>query len=56
LKSHNSENGKGFTNKFKPWTLVYSEEFSTKSEAMRREKQLKSAKGREFAWSIISKQ
>ena len=30
-----------------PWKLVYQEEFATRAEAMRREKFLKSGKGRE---------
>ena len=31
-----------------PWILVYSEEFDSRSEAMIREKFLKTGKGREF--------
>ncbi len=31
-----------------PWEIVYKEKCSVKKEAMEREKQLKSAKGREF--------
>jgi putative endonuclease len=31
-----------------PWKLIHSEEFSTRSEAMRREKWLKSGVGREW--------
>ena len=36
------------------WQLVYREEYSTRIEAVKREKQLKSAKGREFIRKIIS--
>ena len=36
-----------------PWRLVYSEDFSTRSEALKREKQLKSFRGREFVRSKI---
>lgn len=39
---------KGWTAKFTPWELIYSENFPTKPEAMKREKELKSFKGREF--------
>ncbi len=53
LISHNVLAKKGWTVKFRPWKLRYKEEFSLKSEAMKREKQLKSAKGREFIWTII---
>lgn len=31
-----------------PWRLVYNEEFQTRLEALRRERFLKSGKGREF--------
>ncbi|HEY5823050.1 MAG TPA: GIY-YIG nuclease family protein [Cyclobacteriaceae bacterium] len=39
--------------KYRPWRLFYSETFETKSEAMQREKQLKSFKGREFLRSQL---
>ena len=56
IKSHNELSKKGWTVKFRPWLLAHSEEFSTKADAMRREKELKSAKGRKFIWEqIISK-
>ena len=54
LKAHNSNSNTGWTAKFKPWTVVYVEEMASKSDALRREKQLKSAKGREFVWNIIN--
>jgi len=53
LKSHNELSTKGYTVRYRPWEAIYSEEFETKREAMQREKQLKSAKGREFIWQII---
>ena len=52
LLSHNKLATKGWTVKFRPWELIYSEEFSTKREALAREKQLKSAKGCEFIWNL----
>ncbi len=40
---------KSFTVKQRgPWNLIYKEEFDTRIEAMRREKELKSSRGREF--------
>ena len=39
---------KGWTQSFRPWKLVHSEEFLTKSEALKREKELKSHWGRDF--------
>ena len=53
MLSHNTFGTKGWTIKFRPWILVYKEEYQTKKEAMTREKQLKSAKGREFIRSLI---
>ncbi|HKK75313.1 MAG TPA: GIY-YIG nuclease family protein [Saprospiraceae bacterium] len=47
MKSHN-ETGDGYTKRYRPWRLVYSERFSTRAAAMRREKALKGGKGR--AW------
>ncbi len=38
----------GWTAKYIPWDLVYHEEFETKSEAMKRERELKSYQGRKF--------
>jgi putative endonuclease len=35
------------TKHYIPWELVYFEKFKTRSEAMKREKELKSHKGRE---------
>ncbi len=51
--SHNVKGTKGWTIKYRPWKLVYTETYKTKKEAMKREQQLKSAKGREFVWNII---
>jgi putative endonuclease len=31
-----------------PWKIVYSKEYSTRSEAMRREKELKTHRGRDY--------
>ena len=53
LKSHNYVATKGWTIKFRPWKLIYKEEYKLKNDAIKREKQLKSAKGREFIWNII---
>jgi putative endonuclease len=53
LESHNVFAKKGYTVKYRPWKLIYSEEYIIKKEAIVREKQLKSAKGREFIWNFI---
>ena len=53
LLSHNELGKKGWTIKFRPWQLIYTEEFQLKSDATKREKELKTATGRNFIWSII---
>jgi putative endonuclease len=53
MLSHNQLATKGYTVKFRPWTLIHTEVFETKSEAMRSEKELKSANGRQFIWNLI---
>jgi len=46
LESHNSLGKKDWTHSYRPWVLIWIEEFSTKAEAMNREKQLKGGQGR----------
>ena len=53
LLSHNELGIKGYTIKYRPWKVIYTEVFPEKPEALKREKQLKSAKGREFIRRII---
>lgn len=43
-----------FTSKFRPWKLIYFELFSTRSQAMKREKFFKSGKGRQWLKNIIT--
>ena len=52
--SHNQLATKGYTIKYRPWVIAYTEEFETKSEAIIRESKLKSANGRKFVWEIIT--
>ena len=47
LEEHN-RGLSNFTKRYKPWQLIHYEEFKTRSEAMKREKELKSHKGRDF--------
>lgn len=54
--AHNHPANKGWTKSFKPWKVIYTEEFETKADAMNREKQLKNGKGREFIHKIINQQ
>jgi len=55
LLSHNELGTKGYTLRYRPWRLIYTESFLSKLDAMKREKQLKSAKGREFIWNFIGR-
>jgi len=48
LMHHNQKGVKGWTIKYRPWVLIHLELFYTKSEALSRERSLKSGKGREF--------
>jgi putative endonuclease len=54
MLSHNQLATKGYTIKFRPWELIHQETFDNKGEAMRREKELKSQKGRAFVWNLIN--
>ncbi|MFO7846469.1 MAG: GIY-YIG nuclease family protein [Balneolaceae bacterium] len=52
---HNQGPKKGWTSKYRPWVLVHMEEVPNRSVALKREKQLKSAAGRRWIWSVILK-
>jgi putative endonuclease len=44
LAQHNNGNSKS-TKPYRPWLIIYSEEYNTKQDAMKREYYLKSPKG-----------
>ena len=53
-----NEHNKGkvrYTKGRMPWKLVYKEEFNTRSEAMKRERLLKTGQGREFLKKLLEK-
>ena len=54
FKSHNHLGTKGYTVKFRPSMVIHVEFFSSKSEAMKREKYLKTGIGREFIQNLIN--
>ena len=56
FKSHNELSNKGWTRSFRPWLVIYNEVYDQKSEAIKREKSLKSGKGREWIWVRIKDQ
>lgn len=53
LFEHNTGMSK-YTKRYLPWEIIFKEEFDSRSEAMKREKELKSQKGREFIWNLIN--
>ena len=56
LKEHNNPNYRGtlYTKRIKgPWKLLYFEGYSTRGEAMKREKELKSGKGRKWIKEVL---
>jgi len=53
MQSHNELATKGFTVKYRPWKLIHTEVYETKSEAMKRELWLKSGVGRTFIKSLV---
>ena len=48
LLSHNELATKGYTVKYRPWKLIHTEVYTSKAEALKREKYLKSGVGRRF--------
>ena len=46
--SHNELSKTAYTVKYRPWKIIYTEKFENKKEAIQREKQLKSSRGRNF--------
>ena len=53
FKAHNELGIKGWTIRYRPWVLIHTEKFDCKKEAMLREKELKSGKGRDFIKSLL---
>jgi len=53
LAYHNANYSPALKNRG-PWKLVYSEQYPTRSEAVRRERQIKRQKDRRFIESLLS--
>ena len=47
LFEHNVSETKGFTLRYRPWTLIRKEEYLSKHDAIEREKILKTGRGRD---------
>ncbi len=52
ILKHNAGNSR-YTSKKIPWKLVYTEEFTSKSDALKRERFLKKQKNRNFYLKLI---
>ena len=55
LAQHNSNQSRSTKNRG-PWSLVHHEEFPTMAEALRREKELKTGKGRDGVRRLLADQ
>ncbi len=51
--SHNFLATKGYTIRYRPWVVLEVEFYTSKKEAVLREKILKSGKGRAYIWDTI---
>jgi putative endonuclease len=56
LKEHNNKSLSFWTKRGNNWKLVYKEVIDNKTDAIKREKWLKSGKGREFIKNILNKE
>jgi len=56
ILSHNVLGVKGWTIKYRPWEVIYTETFEAKAAAMTREKELKTGKGREWIYQVLLKE
>jgi putative endonuclease len=54
LERHNQDWGK-YTKRGIPWSVVHTEDFKTKSETLKREREIKTRKSRTYIESIIKK-
>ncbi len=53
VRKHNSSIKKGFTRTADDWRVVYSESFSTKTQAMTRERDIKAKKSRKYIEALV---
>lgn len=53
IEEHNNKTLSFWTKRGNNWKLIYSEEFESKTEALKREQWLKSGVGREYQQKII---
>ncbi len=51
--SHNSKAKKGYIVRYRPWMVIHVEFYDNITEALKREKQLKSSRGRMFLRTLL---
>ena len=54
LLRHNETSTKGYTLKYRPWEVAIEEKYSSRAEALNREKALKSGQGRQWIWEELA--
>jgi putative endonuclease len=54
IEEHNSGKGGTFSSSCMPWKLVYHESFSSRLEAIKREKEIKNKKSRKYIEYLVS--
>ena len=54
ITEHNRKKGK-YTDRGIPWEIVYTEQYTTKQEAEKREKEIKAEKSRVYIEALIKK-
>jgi putative endonuclease len=50
---HHNSTSTGFTSRYRPWELVFTQEFSTKEEAVEAEQLIKSRKSKKMTRYVI---
>jgi putative endonuclease len=55
LIEHNTGQTRYTSNAGNPWKLVYQESYQTRSDAMKREREIKAQKSRKYIEKLISK-
>jgi putative endonuclease len=53
FNSHNVLAKTGYTVRYRPWEVIHIEYFESKMEALKREKELKSSRGRAFIRGLL---
>ena len=55
LQEHNVTGTSGYTKRYRPWVLIHVEQYASRSEAIKRERFLKTGVGRVFVREMVEK-